>query len=59
MLRQFAPQFAERSRSTGGYAQQDAEEAWISIVQAVKNNLGNNGEQGFVQNYLTGEFTKT
>ncbi|GAA5983336.1 hypothetical protein JCM11641_006037 [Rhodosporidiobolus odoratus] len=58
MLRQFAPQFAERSRQSGQYAQQDAQEAWGAIVQAVKSSaLGNGGR--FVEQYLMGEFVKT
>ncbi|KAI5481140.1 ubiquitin carboxyl-terminal hydrolase 14 [Pseudohyphozyma bogoriensis] len=58
MLRQWAPQFAERSRQTGGYSQQDAQEAWSSILQAAKPNLKLEGK-GFVQNYLEGEIEKT
>ncbi|SCV73153.1 BQ2448_7078 [Microbotryum intermedium] len=59
MLRQFAPQFAEISRSGGGgFAQQDAQEAWASIVQAVKTSLGSGGS-GFVDQYMMGEMTKT
>ncbi|GAA6040426.1 hypothetical protein JCM8097_004543 [Rhodosporidiobolus ruineniae] len=58
MLRQFAPQFAERSRQTGQYAQQDAQEAWGAIVQAVKSAAVGNGGS-FVDQYLTGEFEKT
>jgi len=34
ILRKLAPQFAEMAEG-GGYAQQDAEEAWIRIVQAL------------------------
>ena len=61
MLRQFAPQFAERSRTTGGYSQQDAQEAWGSIVSAVKANLNTGeGHAGkFVERFMTGEMTKT
>ncbi|ORY72928.1 hypothetical protein BCR35DRAFT_307467 [Leucosporidium creatinivorum] len=58
MLRQFAPQFAERSSSTGQFSQQDAQEAWGSIVQAVKNNLKAD-QGGFVEQYMMGEFEKT
>ncbi|BGP19776.1 hypothetical protein JCM10213_006438 [Rhodosporidiobolus nylandii] len=58
MLRQFAPQFAERSRTSGQYAQQDAQEAWGAIVQAVKSSaLGPGGR--FVEEHLMGEFEKT
>lgn len=61
MLRQFAPQFAERSRVTGGYSQQDAQEAWTSILNAIKPNLKVDRSPAgkFVQQYLTGEMTKT
>lgn len=44
-LRQGFPQFAERSRTGQGYAQQDAEEAWTNILSQVRNSLqikGNN-----------------
>ena len=66
MLREFAPQFAERSR-TGQYAQQDAQEAWGSIVSAMRGNLRTVGEPTssaavqakFVEQYLTGEMTTT
>ncbi|KAK4699733.1 ubiquitin carboxyl-terminal hydrolase 14, partial [Phenoliferia sp. Uapishka_3] len=58
-LRQVAPQFAERSRATGGYSQQDAQEAWGAVLTALKNNLGtgvSSGSEGrFVEQYMTGE----
>ncbi|KAK2601200.1 hypothetical protein N8I77_010667 [Diaporthe amygdali] len=38
-LRQAFPQFAERSRTGQGYAQQDAEEAWTNILSQVRNSL--------------------
>lgn len=58
MLRQFAPQFAERSPSTGQFAQQDAQEAWNQIVTAVKNNL--KGDQGgFIEQFMTGQMETT
>ncbi|BGP43280.1 deubiquitinating enzyme [Rhodotorula kratochvilovae] len=61
MLRQFAPQFAERSRATGQYAQQDAQEAWGAILQAAKQSHlgGGQGEGNAVEQLLMGEFTKT
>ncbi|GAA6018356.1 hypothetical protein JCM10207_000816 [Rhodosporidiobolus poonsookiae] len=58
MLRQFAPQFAEQSRQGGGYAQQDAQEAWGAIVQAVKSTAVGAGGR-FVEEQLMGEFEKT
>lgn len=70
MLRQFAPQFAERSRTSGQFAQQDAQEAWTSILNAMKGNLlvGNAAEGHsepeartgrFVNQFMAGEMTKT
>lgn len=58
-LREAAPQFAEQSRQTGQYAQQDAQEAWGAIVQAVKQAGGGGGAgEKFVKEYLTGELEK-
>ncbi|GAA5917178.1 hypothetical protein JCM8208_003999 [Rhodotorula glutinis] len=65
MLRQFAPQFAERSRTTGQYAQQDAQEAWGAILQAAKQSSlggspsGSSAEGNAVEQLMMGEFTKT
>ncbi|KAL2209324.1 ubiquitin carboxyl-terminal hydrolase [Sarocladium strictum] len=61
-LRVVFPQFAEKSRSGGGYAQQDAEEAWSQIVQQlgqkVRVKSGEDGpEVSFVDKYMSGEFT--
>jgi len=44
ILRQVAPQFAEMARGGpggmgGGYAQQDAEEVWVRIINALQNSL--------------------
>ncbi|PWN50066.1 cysteine proteinase [Violaceomyces palustris] len=39
ILRQVAPQFAEMSREGGGYAQQDAEEVWVRIINALQTSL--------------------
>lgn len=67
MLREFAPQFAERA-PTGQFAQQDAQEAWTQIVTAMNNNLqvgasdsesGSGARGQFVRQYMTGEMTKT
>ncbi|SJX66099.1 related to ubiquitin-specific protease [Sporisorium reilianum f. sp. reilianum] len=63
ILRQVAPQFAEKSRDGHNFAQQDAEEVWVRIIQALQNSL--NGLSGsdadaadssrkFVEQYLTG-----
>ncbi|KPM35675.1 hypothetical protein AK830_g10899 [Neonectria ditissima] len=61
-LRVVFPQFAEKSKSGHGYAQQDAEEAWSQIVQQLDQKLRIKGPEGtpevsFVEKYMTGEFT--
>lgn len=38
-LRQNYPQFAQKNKSNVGYAQQDAEEAWSSILQTIRQKL--------------------
>lgn len=61
-LRQVAPQFAERARDSGQYAQQDAQEAWGAIVAGLKGNLekgaGGRAER-FVDQWLTGRMETT
>ncbi|TKY86087.1 hypothetical protein EX895_004912 [Sporisorium graminicola] len=63
ILRQVAPQFAEKSRDGHNFAQQDAEEVWVRIIQALQNSLhGLSGSstdaadtsRKFVEQYLTG-----
>ncbi|KAF7544434.1 hypothetical protein G7Z17_g9956 [Cylindrodendrum hubeiense] len=61
-LRVVFPQFAEKSKSGHGYAQQDAEEAWSQILQQLNQKLRIKGPEGtpeisFVDKYMTGEFT--
>ena len=61
-LRILYPQFAEKSKSGNGYAQQDAEEAWSQIVQQVSQNVKvkeseDAPEISFVDKYMGGEFT--
>lgn len=69
ILRQNAPQFAEMQSDGHGYAQQDAEEAWVRIVTALQSTLKGldspitAAEQSsqaassrkFVEQYLTGD----
>ncbi|AFR96333.1 ubiquitin carboxyl-terminal hydrolase 14 [Cryptococcus neoformans] len=58
-LRTLAPQFAERDQR-GHYAQQDADEAWTQLVQALRAALPKNGEEGSVVDRLMSiELTKT
>jgi ubiquitin carboxyl-terminal hydrolase 14 len=60
-LRLAFPQFAEKSKTGNGYAQQDAEEAWSQIVAQIKQKVQvkGSGEQevSFVDKYMAGEFT--
>ncbi|KAI0162222.1 ubiquitin carboxyl-terminal hydrolase-like protein [Xylariaceae sp. FL1272] len=62
-LRTAFPQFAERSRTGSGYAQQDAEEAWSQIVSQVRQKLRIKdteeaaSETSFIDKYMSGEFS--
>ncbi|KAI0693106.1 hypothetical protein C8T65DRAFT_761292, partial [Cerioporus squamosus] len=64
-LRHAFPQFAEQSRATGmkalmggGYAQQDAEECWVQLTNALKEvpgpSSGSSASAKFVDQYMTG-----
>lgn len=65
-LRQNYPQFAQKSKDGHGYAQQDAEEAWSSIVQMMRQKLkgsdgasssnGNIRGDNWVDKYMAGTF---
>ncbi|KAF4975483.1 hypothetical protein FZEAL_7730 [Fusarium zealandicum] len=61
-LRVVFPQFAEKSKSGHGYAQQDAEEAWSQIVQQLNQKLRvkegeSTPEVSFVDKFMSGEFS--
>lgn len=63
-LRTLHPQFAEKSKSGHGYAQQDAEEAWSQIVSQLRQKLKIKDTTGpeakdtsFVDKYLRGTFS--
>lgn len=57
-LRTVAPQFAEMANSGVGFAQQDAEEAWLRIVQALSSvSIATPSSQPFVQQYMTGHLS--
>ncbi|RYP65179.1 hypothetical protein DL770_009057 [Monosporascus sp. CRB-9-2] len=63
-LRNAFPQFAERSRTGAGFAQQDAEEAWSQIISQVRQKLRvkpapEDSETPFIDKYMSGEFTTT
>lgn len=69
-LRTAFPQFAQKSKTGNGYAQQDAEEAWSQIVSQLRQKLKIKGttasegesstqqaaEVSFIDKYLTGRF---
>ncbi|KAI9870751.1 MAG: deubiquitinating enzyme, partial [Pleopsidium flavum] len=69
-LRTAFPQFAQKSKTGQGYAQQDAEEAWSQIVSQLRQKLkindasNNNAEtssqqdaqMSFIDKYLAGRF---
>ncbi|KAI0021444.1 ubiquitin carboxyl-terminal hydrolase [Xylariomycetidae sp. FL0641] len=60
-LRGAYPQFAEMSRTGGGYAQQDAEEAWSQLISQLHQKLrvddSATGDASFIDKYLSGEFS--
>lgn len=63
-LRTVHPQFAEKSKSGHGYAQQDAEEAWSQIVSQLRQKLKIKDttspeakDTSFVDKYLRGTFS--
>lgn len=62
-LRELYPQFAERSRTGHGYAQQDAEEAWSQILAQIRQKLrmrdssDATSSPSFIEKYMSGEFT--
>ena len=67
-LRTAFPQFAQKSKTGQGYAQQDAEEAWSQIVSQLRSKLKiNDADKGedsskqaadisFIDKYLAGRF---
>lgn len=64
-LRNAFPQFAQKSKTGHGYAQQDAEEAWSQIVSQlrqklkIKDTTGGSeaaSEVSFIDKYLAGKF---
>ena len=57
-LRKIAPQFAEMSSTSGGFAQQDAEEAWLQIIQALASTrVATTPSEPLVAQYLTGHMS--
>ena len=65
-LRTAFPQFAQKSRTGQGYAQQDAEEAWSQIVLQLQQKLkitdvqdNSKPKPSFVDRYMSGTFATT
>ncbi|KAF2218656.1 hypothetical protein BDZ85DRAFT_253384 [Elsinoe ampelina] len=66
-LRSQFPQFAQKAKDGRGFAQQDAEEAWSSIVQTLRQKLRLEGDNkttpprtnNWVDKYLAGTFDQT
>jgi ubiquitin carboxyl-terminal hydrolase 14 len=66
-LRTAFPQFAQKSKSGHGYAQQDAEEAWSQIVSQLRQKLRISTDSSsekkeaasFIDKYLAGTFEVT
>jgi ubiquitin carboxyl-terminal hydrolase 14 len=63
-LRTAFPQFAQKSKTGHGYAQQDAEEAWSEIVSQLRQKLkivdpndSTKTQPSFVDRYLAGSFS--
>ena len=56
VLRSVFPQFAERSRTGPGYAQQDANEAWSQILSQLKRKLKTADSISVVDKYIAGRF---
>ena len=63
-LRTAFPQFAQKSKTGHGYAQQDAEEAWSEIVSQLRQKLkvvdpnnSTNTQTSFIDRYLAGSFS--
>lgn len=54
-LRTVFPQFAEKSKTGHGYAQQDAEEAWSQIISQLKQRLSDGGDNSFIDKYMSGQ----
>ncbi|KAK1671946.1 ubiquitin carboxyl-terminal hydrolase [Colletotrichum godetiae] len=58
-LRMVYPQFAEKSKTGAGYAQQDAEEAWSQIISQLKQKLSESEGSSFIDSYMAGELQST
>ncbi|KAI9461953.1 hypothetical protein BJY52DRAFT_167947 [Lactarius psammicola] len=65
VLRDAVPQFAERSRSGNGFAQQDAEECWTQVTNRLRDVPGastlgaSSTRTKFIDQYMTGTLVRT
>jgi len=60
MLRMAFPQFAQRSRESNAWAQQDAEECWSQILSILRTNVRSPGEEkSFIDMYMAGQMQST
>lgn len=57
-LRQVAPQFAEMGRGGGGYAQQDADECWTTMTNALRAVPGSTTGKSWVEENMMGSMVK-
>lgn len=58
MLRSAFPQFSQQDRM-GGYMQQDAEECYSSLLNALGQSLKDDQGRSFIQKYMTGKMVST
>lgn len=59
ILRAAFPQFAEKSKSGPGYAQQDANEAWSQILSQLRGKLKTTDSVSVVDKFIAGRFETT
>ena len=60
MLRMAFPQFAQRSRESNAWAQQDAEECWSQILSILRTNVKSpDQDKSFVDTYMAGQIQST
>lgn len=59
LLREANPQFAEIARGGGGYAQQDAGECWIQILNSMRHAGLGREQGGWTDRYMTSEMETT